>query len=136
MLKLEIVLDKLIFLVLLTCFSWTIYLAGQEFFEDKIGLSVSNPFSQYRLFPSMSICMTLKMDQKQLLKDIDGNLQKVLDDVLIKFIHKNVTDQEIDKSALFVHLKRPDHRAVCLAYEPVGPTAKSWDGVTHFNVHH
>ena len=136
MLKLEILLDKLILLVLLTCFSWTVYLAWQKFFEDKIGLSVSNPFSQYRLFPSMSICMTLKMDQKQLLKDIDGNLQKVLDDVLIKFVHKNVTEQEIDKSTLFVHLKRPDHKAVCLAYEPLGPTAKSWDGVTHFNAHH
>ena len=135
MLKLETVLDKLIFLVLLTCFSWTVYLAGQKFFEDKIGLSVSNPFSQYRLFPSMSICMTLKMDQKQLLKNIDRNLQKVLDDVLIKFVHKNVTEQEIDKSALFVHLKRSDHRAVCLAYEPLGPTAKSWDGVTHFNAY-
>ena len=136
MLKLEIVLDKLIFLLLLSCFLWTVYLAGQKFLEDKIGLSVSNPFSQYRLFPSMSICMTLKMDQKQLLKDIDGNLQKVLDDVLIKFVHKNVTEQEIDKSTLFVHLKRPDHKAVCLAYEPLGPTAKSWDGVTHFNAHH
>ena len=136
MLKLEILLDKLVLLVLLTCFSWTVYLAWQKFFEDKIGLSVSNPFSQYRLFPSMSICMTLKMDQKQLLKDIDGNLQKVLDDVLIKFVHKNVTEQEIDKSTLFVHLKRPDHKAVCLAYEPLGPTAKSWNGVTHFNAHH
>ena len=136
MLKLEILLDKLILLVLLTCFSWTVYLAWQKFFEDKIGLSVSNPFSQYRLFPSMSICMTLKMDQKQLLKDIDGNLQKVLDDVLIKFVHKNVTELEIDKSTLFVHLKRPDHKAVCLAYEPLGPTAKSWDGVTPFNAHH
>ena len=136
MLKFETVLDKLIFLVLLTYFSWTLFDAGKKMNEGKIGLSVSNPFSQFRLFPSMSICITLKMDQKQLLKDIDGNLQKVLDDVLIKFVHKNVTEQEIDKSTLFVHLKRPDHKAVCLAYEPLGPTAKSWDGGTHFNAHH
>ena len=136
MLKFEIVLDKLIFLALLAYFSLTVYWAGQKILEKKIGLSVSNPFSQYRLFPSMSNCMTLKMTQKKLLKDIDGNLQKVLDDVLIKFVHKNVTEQEIDKSALFVHLKRPDHKAVCLAYEPLGPTVKSWDGVTHFNAYH
>ena len=136
MIKFQTLLDKLIFVVLLTYFSCTVFWAGKKMDEGKIGLSVSNPFSQYRLFPSMSICMTLKTDQKWLLKNIDGNLQKVLDDVLIKFVHKNVTEQEIDKSALFVHLKRPDHRAVCLAYEPLGPTAKSWDGVIHFNAHH
>ena len=140
--------------------------------DEKIGLSVSNPFSQFRLFPSMSICMTLKgVNQKKLLKDINGNLQKVLDDVLIQFVHKNFThsgtrveqhvlswnstrpierrpgelkipndflknftQQDIDKSALFAHLKRPDHPAVCLAYEPLGPTVKSWDGVIHFYI--
>ena len=134
MLKFEIrVLDNLVFLALLTYFSLTVYLAGQKILEEKIGLSVSNPFSQYRLFPSMSICMTLRRwNQKNFLKDVDGKLRRrVLDDVLIQFVHKNVTEQEIDKSALFVHLKRPDHRAVCLAYEPLGPTVKSWDGVTH-----
>ena len=139
MLKFEIrVLDNLVFLALLTYFSLTVYLAGQKILEEKIGLSVSNPFSQYRLFPSMSICMTLRRwNQKNFLKDVDGKLRRrVLDDVLIQFVHKNVTEQEIDKSALFVHLKRSDHRAVCLAYEPLGPTAKSWDGVTHFNAHH
>ena len=173
MLKFETVLDKLIFLVLLTYFSWTLFDAGKKMNEGKIGLSVSNPFSQFRLFPSMSICITT-VQHEELLKDIDGNLQKVLDDVLIQFVHKNFTHsgtrveqhilswnstkpierrpgelkenskrndflknftrQKIDKSALFAHLKRSDHPEVCLAYEPLGPTKKSWDGVTHLNI--
>ena len=91
MLKFETVLDKLIFLVLLTYFSWTLFDAGKKMNEGKIGLSVSNPFSQFRLFPSMSICITT-VQHEELLKDIDGNLQKVLDDVLIQFVHKNCSD--------------------------------------------
>ena len=170
MLKFETVLDKLIFVVLLTYFSCTVFWAGKKMDEGKIGLSVSNPFSQYRLFPSMSICITT-VQHEELLKDIDGNLQNVLDNVLIQFVHKNFTHsgarveqhilswnntkpierrpgellkitnyflknftrQKIDKSALFAHIKRSDHPEVCLAYEPLGPTTKSWDGVTHLN---
>ena len=40
-------------------------------------------------------------------------------------------EYKIDKSLLFAHILRPDRATVCLAYEPLGPTIKSWDGVKY-----
>ena len=85
-------LGRLVVLVLLSYFSWRIFQSGQKLFDDKIGLSVSWPFSKYRLFPSLSICMSLKnVTQASLLKDIHGTLQRTLDEVLIDIVHKNGT---------------------------------------------
>ena len=85
-------LGRLVVLVLLSYFSWRIFQSGQKLFDDKIGLSVSQEFSKYRLFPSLSICMNLKnVTQESLLKDIDGTLQRTLDAVLMDIVHKNGT---------------------------------------------
>ena len=92
MMKFHKLLGKLVVLALLSYFSWRVLRSGQKLFDDKIGLSVSKQFSQYRLFPSLSICMNLKdVTHKSLFKDIDGSLQRMLDDVLIFFVHKNGT---------------------------------------------
>ena len=92
MLQLDKLLEKLVILGLLSYFSWRVFQCGQRLFDDKIGLSVSKPFSQFRLFPSLSICMYMKdVDKPSLLEDIDGNLQKLLDEVLIHLVHKNGT---------------------------------------------
>ena len=83
-------LGRLVVLALLSYFSWRIFQSGQKLFDDKIGLSVSWPFSKYRLFPSLSICMSLKnVNRESLLKDIDGTLQRTLDDVLSYVVHRN-----------------------------------------------
>ena len=85
-------LGKLVVLLLLLFFSWRVYQCGQKLFDDKIGLSVSKNFSKYRLFPSLSICMILNnVNQTSPLKDIDGTLQRTLDEVLIDIVHKNGT---------------------------------------------
>ena len=85
-------LGRLVVLALLSYFSWRIFQSGQKLFDDKIGLSVSQEFSKYRLFPSLSICMSLKnVNQTSLLKDIDGTLQRTLDDVLSYVVHRNGT---------------------------------------------
>ena len=92
MIEFDKLLGKLVVLALLSYFSWRVFWAGQKFFDDKIGLSVSKQFSQYRLFPSLSVCMYVKnVTQESLHKDIDGNLQRLLDNVLIHFVHKNGT---------------------------------------------
>ena len=93
MLKHDELFGKLVVLALLLCFSWRVYECGRKLLDDKIGLSVSKQFSQFRLFPSLSICMYLKNITKQsLLEDIDGNLQGLLDDVLIHLMHLNGTN--------------------------------------------
>ena len=93
MLKHDELLGKLVVLALLLCFSWRVYECGQKLLDDKIGLSVSKQFSQFRLFPSLSICMYLKnITKKSLLEDIDGHLQALLDDVLISLMHLNGTN--------------------------------------------
>ena len=78
--------------MLLLCFSWRVLKSGQNLFNGRVGLGVSKNFSKYRLFPSLSICMSLKnVTQESLLKDIHGTLQRTLDEVLIDIWHKNGT---------------------------------------------
>ena len=92
MVEADKLLGKLVVLALMSYFSWRVLRSGQKLLDDKIGLSVSKQFSQYRLFPSLSICMFPKhVTHKSLFEDIDGNLQRVLDDVLLFFVHKNGT---------------------------------------------
>ena len=88
-------LGKIVVLTIVSYFSWRVFQSGQKLLARKIGLSVSEEFSPNRLFPSMSICMYLReIANNSLFQDIDGNLQKVLDDVLIHLVHKNGTKSE------------------------------------------
>ena len=84
---------RVVLFTLLFYFSWIVLQSGRKLFDDKIGLSVSKQFSRYRLFPSLSICTYLEnITSKTLMEDIDMNLQRFLDDVLIYFHHSNVSE--------------------------------------------
>ena len=90
MIKLKTLLGNLVVLVLLSYFSWRVWQSGQKLFDDKIGLSVSEKFSEYRLFPSLSICLFMKNITREFVpENVDGNLQRLLNDVLIYFAHRN-----------------------------------------------
>ena len=67
-------LGNMVVLTILSYFSWRVFQSAQKLFEKKIGVSVSEEFSQNRLFPSMSICMYLReIANNSLFQDIDGN---------------------------------------------------------------
>ena len=52
--------------------------------------SVSKQHSELRLHPSLSVCTGYKnFTWEALLEDIDGNLQKFKEDVLVSLEHKN-----------------------------------------------
>ena len=88
--KLRKILAGVVLFILLLCFSWRVLKSGEKLFNGRTGLSVSKNFSKYRLFPSLSICMSLKnVNRESLLKDIDGTLQRTLDDVLSYVVHRN-----------------------------------------------
>ena len=88
--KFKTLFEKLVVLVLLSYFSWRVWQSGQKLFDDKIGLSVSEKFSEYRLFPSLSICFSMKNLTREFIPEhVEGNLQKVLNDVLLHFVHRN-----------------------------------------------
>ena len=86
---------RLVTLVLLSLFIWRVALSGQMLLDRKVASSVSKQYSEWRLFPSLSICMGLKNAITiDILEDIDGNLKRLLDEVLMAFKHKNVSDSE------------------------------------------
>ena len=88
--KFKTLLEKLVVLVLLSYFSCRVWQSGQKLFDDKIGLSVSEKFSEYRLFPSLSICFFMKNITREFVpENVDGNLQRLLNDVLLHFVHRN-----------------------------------------------
>ena len=92
--KLLNVLGKMVFLALLSYFLWRVVFSGQKLLENKIGSIKSTQYSKWRLFPSFSICFKMKnvTTPELLLRDINENLQRVLDDVLITFEHNNVSE--------------------------------------------
>ena len=93
--KLEKHFGRLVAFVLLSLFIWRVVLSGQMLLDRKIASSVSKQYSRWRLFPSLSICMGMKnIVREEVLEDIDGNLQKLLDDVLLSFWHYNVSDSK------------------------------------------
>ena len=93
--RLEKYFGRLVALVLLSLFIWRVVLSLQLLLDRKIASSVSRQYSRWRLFPSLSICMGMKNAvRKELLEDIDGNLQKLLDGVLLSFWHQNVSDSK------------------------------------------
>ena len=138
MLKIKEVLQKVMVLMLLSYFLWRVWQSGQKLFDGKIGNSVSKKFSEYRLYPSLSICFFMKnITQKSFLEGFDGYyLQRALDDVLLGFAHRNVSEKShfsrkkyfMNKSALSAHVS--SKRELCIAYHPQGPTPKSWNGVS------
>ena len=81
-------LGRVVLLTLVIYFSWIVIRSGGKLFDEKIGMSVSRKFSRYRLFPSMSICMQVE----NITKNIDVNLHRVLDNVLISIYHRNLSD--------------------------------------------
>ena len=91
--KLRKILAGVVLFILLLYFSWRVLRSGQKLYNGRTGLSVSKDFSNYRLFPSLSICMSLKnVTRESLLNDIDGTLQRTLDYVLSYVVHKNGTE--------------------------------------------
>ena len=93
--ELEKYFGRLVALVLLSLFIWRVVLSGQMLLENKISTSVSKHYSEWRLFPSLSICLAMKnVIKEELLEDIDGNLNILLDEVLLSFHHGNVSDSE------------------------------------------
>ena len=86
---------RLLTLILLALFIWRVALSGQMLLDGKIATSVSKQYSKWRLFPSFTICLHLKGVQKtEILNDIDGNLRKLSDEVIISYWHRNVTETE------------------------------------------
>ena len=84
---------RLVTLVLLAVFIWRVVLSGQMLLDKKIASSISKQYSKWRLFPSLSICLRLNdIKREELMKNIDGNLQRLMDGVVISFSHRNVTD--------------------------------------------
>ena len=93
--RLEKYFGRLVALVLLSLFIWRVVLSLQLLLDRKIASSVSRQYSKWRLFPSLSICMGMKNAvREELLEDIDGNLQNLLDGVLLSFWHQNVSDSK------------------------------------------
>ena len=87
------ILGRIVFLSLLSYFLYRVVFSGQKLLEEKIGSTKSTQYSKWRLFPSFSICFKMKnVTPASLLRDIDGNLQSVLDDVLVYFAHNNVSE--------------------------------------------
>ena len=124
-------------LALLSYFSWRVWQSGQKLFDGKIGNSVSKKFSEYRLYPSLSICFFMKnITRESYLNGFDGYLQRALDNVLIGFAHRNGSEESyfsrkeyfMNNSALSAHVS--SKRELCIAYHPQGPTPKSWNGVS------
>ena len=152
---------RLITLLLLALFVWRVALSGQMLLDGKIASSVSKQYSKWRLFPSFTICLHLKGVQgTEILNDIDGNLRKLSDEVIISYSHRNVTEtgwgkieglwtlrkiitswifrqmqiHNKTKAELLFHVGFPwsDENA-CFSYEPSLPTSKSYGtGVKYY----
>ena len=85
--------ERLVALVLLSLFIWRVALSGQMLLDKKVASSVSKQYSKWRLFPSLSICLGMNnVYGTELLEDIDGNLKKLLDEVLLSFKHTNISE--------------------------------------------
>ena len=64
--------------------------SGEKLFSYDVVTSVSKQYSILRLHPSLSICLGLKnVTGKTLWQNIDGILQRLVDDVLITLVHHN-----------------------------------------------
>ena len=87
------ILGKIVILTLISYFLWRVVFAGFKLYEGKIGTTKSKQYTKWRLYPSLSICFYKKnVDSASLMADIDGNLQRVLEEDLIKFEHNNYSE--------------------------------------------
>ena len=93
--------ERLVTLVLIVLFTWRVALSGKALLDKKIASTVSKQYSKWRLFPSFSICFVLKSaDEKisywqrapEILENVEDNLQRILDDVVVDFQHSNQTE--------------------------------------------
>ena len=85
--------ERLVALVLLSLFIWRVALSGQMLLDKKVASSVSKQYSKWRLFPSLTICFGVKnIYKKGLLENIDGNLRRLLNKVVLSLRHRNVTE--------------------------------------------
>ena len=88
-------LGRFLTLILLALFIWRVVLSGEMLLDRKIATSVSKQYSKWRLFPTLTICVVLKNVIKgQIFDDIDGNLQRLLDEAVLFFEHRNVSESE------------------------------------------
>ena len=93
MLSLQKHFGRLVTLVLLVLFIWRVALSGKMLLDKKISTSVSNIYSKFRLYPSLSICVALKnVVREELLDDVSSNLEKLLNEVLISFWHTTISE--------------------------------------------
>ena len=87
------VFGKIVIFILISYFLWRAIFAGFKLYEGKIGTTKSKQYTKWRLFPSLSICFYKKnVDATSLMADIDGNLQRVLEEDIIKFEHNNYSE--------------------------------------------
>ena len=90
---LEKYFGRLVALVLLSLFIWRVVLSLQLLLDRKIASSESNQYSNWRLIPSLSICVALKnVIKEELLENIDDNLQRVLEEAVISLRHLNISE--------------------------------------------
>ena len=93
MAEIERYFGRLVTLTLLSLFIWRVVLSGQMLLDKKIASSESKQYSNWRLIPSLSFCLALKnVIREELLENIDGNLQRLLDKVVTSFWHRNVSE--------------------------------------------
>ena len=144
---------RFVAVILLGVFIWRVTLSGHLLLDEKIASSQSKQYSRWRLFPSLTICMGLKnVHYKDLLQNIDANLQRLKDEVVVSLKHKNITEsgwerhrswspwstertnfrevELINKTALIGHVGVPLTKPnLCITYQLIGPTIKSHYGV-------
>ena len=64
--------------------------SGKNLLSYETVISVSKKYSNLRLHPSLSICVGMKnVTLKLLVEDIDGTLERLVNDVLIGVEHHN-----------------------------------------------
>ena len=86
---------KLVFFLLLALFLYAINNAARKLMDRKIGVTVSRGYSDYRLFPSISICFVMKgVNRDDAFPHIDDTLNHTRYEVLInlrdkvRFLHE------------------------------------------------
>ena len=107
MADIEKLFGRLVSFVLLVIFIWRVVLSGQLLLERKISSSVSKQYSKWRLFPSLTICFGVKnIYKKGLLENIDGNLRRLLNKVVLSLRHRNVTESGFEMASGIIKWSR------------------------------
>ena len=85
---------RLVYAILLAIFLYRVGFSIERYFETKIGTTTSREYSDWRLMPSVSVCFSKRNSSFESLfsGDVDRNLQQVKDEVLMRFWHRNFTE--------------------------------------------